>query len=68
MCVDLSYILDHFFVSKATNSNCLVTFQKVVLKKFSSQSDLRRIFQAEITSGNLELSEYNTRVKIMVAR
>lgn len=45
VCVDLSYILDHFFVSKVTNSNCLVAFQKVVLKECSSQSKVRRILQ-----------------------
>ena len=59
VCVDLSYILGHFFVAKLTNSNCLVAFQKVVLKECSSQSKIRRILQV---INILELSEYNTHV------
>ena len=47
VCVDLSYISDHFFVSKVTNSNCLVAFQKVVLKECSSQSKIRRLLQVK---------------------
>lgn len=53
MCVDLHshFWTISFFFSKVRNLDCLI---EVMLKEFSSQSELRRIFQAKATSGNLE--------------